>query len=332
MTTGGKRFSATFVAPHQMPTAGGVYSIQQFARNLVPMMDVNLVVRKGEPKPLPGVSMYGSETFTPGSIPDADAIVLHINAPDSETFFELPAQKGERLLLFQGYSDLGSETVRERLAMGLRVFAISRWLVEEAEGYGADVTYTPPGLDRSIFFAGPETGERPPVVAMKSHPVYWKGTADGVAALERVRQARPDVEFRIFGARERPEPLPLPHTYLALGSQAEVADLFRRSAVFVCPSWEEGFGMPGLEALACGTALATTDTKGSRDYAFDGETALVSPPRDSARLADNVLRLLDDLELRRSLCAAGLDVARNRFDDWPGAAAVMGRALRKQQP
>ena len=35
--------------------------------------------------------------------------------------------------------------------------------------------------------------------------------------------------------------------------------------------------MPGLEALACGTALATTDTKGSRDYALHEKTALDQP-------------------------------------------------------
>jgi glycosyltransferase involved in cell wall biosynthesis len=327
MTTPSRRFSVTFIAPHQMPTAGGVYSIQQFARNLTPMMDVNLVVRKGEPKPVGEVSMFASESFDPGAIPDADAIVLHINAPNSDAFFDLPPEKGEQLLLFQGYSELGSDTVKERLDLGLRVFAISQWLVEEAQRFGADVTYTPPGIDRDIFFAGPATGDRRPVVAMKSHPIYWKGTEDGIAALAQVREARPDVELRIFGARQRAEPLPIEHTYLALSSQAEVAELLRESAVFVCSSWEEGFGLPGLEALACGAALATTDTKGSRDYAFDGETALVTAPRDPDELARNVVRLLDDVELRRSLRAAGEELVHSRFNDWPGAAAVMGRAL-----
>jgi glycosyltransferase involved in cell wall biosynthesis len=162
---------------------------------------------------------------------------------------------------------------------------------------------------------------------MKSHPAYWKGTADGIAALQTVKQAHPDAELRIFGARERAEPLPVPHTYLALQSQREVGELLRDSAVFVCSSWEEGFGLPGLEALASGAALATTDTKGSRDYAIDGETALVSAPRDPARLGDNVLRLLNDIELRRSLCTAGAELAQSVFQDWPGAASVMGRAL-----
>jgi glycosyltransferase involved in cell wall biosynthesis len=328
MAPAGDRFTVTFTVPHQMPTAGGVYAIQQFARNLTSMMDVNLVVRRGDPKPLPGVSMHSSETFSPAEIPDADAIVLHINAPESDAFFELPDSKGEQLLLFQGYSDLGSEMVRERLSLGLRVLAVSGWLVKEAEGFGARVIHTPLGLDREIFHPGPPTDLRPAVVAMKSHPTYWKGTADGIAALQRVKQARPDVELRVFGARERAEPLPLPHTYLALSSQAEVAELFRASLVYVCPSWEEGFGMPGLEALACGTALATTDTKGSRDYALDGETALVSPPRDPEQLAQNVLRLLEDLELRRSLCARGIDLAQTRFHGWRQAAEVMGRALK----
>ena len=48
--------------------------------------------------------------------------------------------------------------------------------------------------------------------------------------------------------------------------------------MLVLPSWEEGLGLPGIEALACGAALARTDTKGGRDIALDGETALVTPP------------------------------------------------------
>jgi glycosyltransferase involved in cell wall biosynthesis len=285
---------------------------------------VNLLVRKGNPESVPGVAVGNCERLTADCVPDADAIVLYINAPDSGDFFELPPSKGERLLLFQGYSELGSEVVRERLARGLRVFAVSRWLVDEARHYGASPTHTPYGLDHSIFFPGPPASQREPVVAMMCSPVYWKGMADGVAALTKVREARPDVKLHLFGRRP---PEHLPSTFSERLSRPEVADLMRQSAVFVCPSWEEGFGMPGLEALACGAALATTDTKGSRDYALDRRTALVSTPRDPDGLADNVLRLLDDVDLRQSLSDAGAELARTQFSEWPEAAAVMGRAL-----
>lgn len=328
----GERFRVTFIAPHQRLAAGGVYAIQQFASNLARWMEVHLVVRGGDLRPVPGVSVVRSETLAPDTIPDADATILYINASDAEPFFSLPESKGERLLLNQGYQVLGSEVVRERLGFGLRVMVVSRWLVEDARRLGANVSYTPVGLDRSIFFPGPSTDDRGATVAVKSHPAEWKGTADGFAALEQVAQARPDTEIVVFGVRPPAESPRFPHSFVSLQTQSEVASLFRKTALFVCPSWEEGFGLPGLEALACGTALATTDTKGSRDYAFHEKTALVSPPRRPEMLAESVVRLLDDAGLRRRLCDAGERCARTEFGSWAEAAARVRDVLLSREP
>ncbi len=89
----------------------------------------------------------------------------------------------------------------------------------------------------------------------------------------------------------------------------------RTCDVFVCNSWEEGFGLPGIEAICCGAALVTTDTRGSRDYAVHGTTALVSPPRDPAALTRNVISLMRDPEARLRLVAAGQAHAATHHPD-----------------
>src|SRR2546425_8418397 len=82
--------------------------------------------------------------------------------------------------------------------------------------------------------------------------------------------------------------------------------------------------MPSMEAMACGTALVTYDNGGSRDYARDGETALVAPRRDVAALAAALERMLGDDELRRRLAAAGATYVRTTFD-WDRAVARLER-------
>lgn len=72
-----------------------------------------------------------------------------------------------------------------------------------------------------------------------------------------------------------------------------------------CPSWDEGLGMPAMEAMACGAALVTYDNGGCRDYAHHGVTALVARRRDVGDLADQLYRLVTDHELRRELAQAG---------------------------
>ncbi len=93
-----------------------------------------------------------------------------------------------------------------------------------------------------------------------------------------------------------------------LGREYDAAD------VFVVGSWFEGFCQPGLEALACGVPLVTTDNGGCREYAHDGETALVVPPRDARAMADAIDRLLKDETLAKQLATNGLDVVERDFD------------------
>ena len=60
-----------------------------------------------------------------------------------------------------------------------------------------------------------------------------------------------------------------------------------------------------MEAMACGATLVTTDTGGSRDFALDGETALVSPAQQPEQLANNLARVLSDEILRDKLIENG---------------------------
>ena len=96
--------------------------------------------------------------------------------------------------------------------------------------------------------------------------------------------------------------------------QAALGREYAAARVFAVGSWFEGFCQPGLEALACGTPLVTTDNGGCREYAIDGETALVVPPRDARAMADAVQRLLDDDALAARLVANGLEVVARDFD------------------
>ncbi len=69
------------------------------------------------------------------------------------------------------------------------------------------------------------------------------------------------------------------------------------------PLWQ--LGMPQMEAMACGCALITTDTLGSRSYADHELTALVAEPRTRKNLADSIIRLADNRDVLQRLKKAG---------------------------
>lgn len=74
---------------------------------------------------------------------------------------------------------------------------------------------------------------------------------------------------------------------------------YSAATIFAYPSWYEGFGLPAVEAMACGRAVLTsTDPALS---ALCGNAALATDPADVESLTDNMRRLLEDTNLRQSL-------------------------------
>jgi glycosyltransferase involved in cell wall biosynthesis len=313
----------TFLLPHQRHTTGGVYAIEQFARHLAVQLDVSAVVRDPEVRPIAGVRVTHASELDADALGFGNVLVYPADMRDAAQLLELPAEVGRPVMLFQGYGIPGSPVVRANLERGAQTIATARWLVPEALSHGAPCTHVPYGLDRELFAPGPPSRERAPRVSLMTHRLDWKGLADALAAVALVRAARPDVEVVCFGV----EPVDDADVYLPSPTRGEIAALQRTCAVHIVASWEEGFGMTGAEAIASGAALATTDTRGSRDYALHERTALVSRPRDPRALAQNVLRLLDDAELRERLVLTGQRYLDGALPSWPEAARRMRFAL-----
>jgi glycosyltransferase involved in cell wall biosynthesis len=79
--------------------------------------------------------------------------------------------------------------------------------------------------------------------------------------------------------------------------------------IFVFPSLVEGFGLPPLEAMACGVTTAISDCGGVREYAHPEQNCLMFPAGDVEALVHTLKRLVDDPGLRAWLVAAGRDTA-----------------------
>jgi glycosyltransferase involved in cell wall biosynthesis len=74
--------------------------------------------------------------------------------------------------------------------------------------------------------------------------------------------------------------------------EPDLARVMAGAAAVVVPSWYEGFGLPALEALACGTPVVAADLAALREVL--GDQAELAPPGDPAALAAALARVLDD--------------------------------------
>jgi glycosyltransferase involved in cell wall biosynthesis len=108
-------------------------------------------------------------------------------------------------------------------------------------------------------------------------------------------------------------------------SEADLPALYTGALCFAYPSIFEGFGLPPLEAMSCGTPVLTGDRTSLPEVV--GDAALTVDPYDAGAIADALTRLVSDETLRADLSARGL--RRARQFDWRDTARMTLEVYRK---
>jgi glycosyltransferase involved in cell wall biosynthesis len=108
-------------------------------------------------------------------------------------------------------------------------------------------------------------------------------------------------------------------------SAEDLEGLYRAAACFALPSFEEGFGLPILEAMRRGTPVACSDASSLPEVA--GDAAVLFDPHDPQSIAGALARLLSDEALRARLVDAGL--ARCREFTWKATARATLQSYRR---
>jgi glycosyltransferase involved in cell wall biosynthesis len=148
----------------------------------------------------------------------------------------------------------------------------------------------------------------PPAIGAIARLHRQKGIEFLVGAALDIRARHPEVRIVVVGGgplekslRRKAEKLGLGRNFLFLGERGDAREILSLFDIFVLPSRWEGLPLALIEAAALGKAIIATDIDGVREVVRDGETGLLVPPGDSARLAKAVVRLLEDRALAAKL-------------------------------
>jgi glycosyltransferase involved in cell wall biosynthesis len=110
-------------------------------------------------------------------------------------------------------------------------------------------------------------------------------------ALRLVRRERPELRLVLTGSGHDGKPTPEGVQLRGRVSADELVELYRTASALVFPSLYEGFGMPALEAMACGCPVAVSRVASLPEIC--GDAALYFDPREPEDIARAVLELLD---------------------------------------
>jgi glycosyltransferase involved in cell wall biosynthesis len=280
----------------------------------------------------PSVTLRLVYNFSARHLPRADVLIA--TAWETAEFArEQHRDKGAKVYLVYDYERLqmaDAETRRRILATyssEFHVIATSSIVRETLAAHHVSPLATIRcGIDFDIYRSTRPLEERPLRIGLPARLASDKGLGDALEAIEQVRATNPRKlsSAAAFGP-VRPGELPAWVQFIEAPTDQEVAALLNDCQIFAFPSYFEAWGLPAIEAMACGAALVTYDNGGSRDYAIHEVTALVAKPRTPQALATEIERLLDDPDLRYRLVEAGTSHVM-RYD-WDSAVAAFESCL-----
>jgi glycosyltransferase involved in cell wall biosynthesis len=237
-----------------------------------------------------------------------DAVIAH----GDSLLLPLSGKPVLRVMHGSAFGEARSATSIGRCVLQLGVYGqelltalVSRGVVAVSDNTTRDNPFIahviPHGVDENIFTPWPE-GKSP------EPSVLFVGALDGRKRgrflldgfVNTIRPARPDATLTIVGGAG---PSHAGVRYVTGISDVDLADLYRRAWVYASPSTYEGFGLPYLEAMACGTPIVASLNPGSRDVLGEESCGLL--PTDE-EFAGTVAALLSDERKRAELSAAGL--------------------------
>ncbi|MDE7414046.1 MAG: glycosyltransferase family 4 protein [Muribaculaceae bacterium] len=240
-------------------------------------------------------------------IPPSD-IYIATEARTAPYLAQYPIENHRKYYFIQGYENwhLSEKELWETYRYPLKKIVISGWLKKMLAEKGIDSEIVPNHFDFEYFRCQNKIEDRKgKVVSMMYSDTPLKDVGTTLKALDIVKSKIPDLKVEAFGTLPRPNNLPEWINYHRSPDREEHNAIYNYSAVFVASSRSEGWGLTVGEAMICGSAVACTDIEGYREMVSDNITGLLSAPGDAHGLAKNIIRLLEDNELRIRIAKTG---------------------------
>lgn len=259
------------------------------------------------------IRLHAVTAITNETIPNADA-VFATAVGTALPVAQLSFQKGKKIYLIQGFEnwDCTNEEVYQTYRLGMVNITVAKWLSKIVDKYAEEPSICiSNGIDSTIFALKNPIGNREKhSLIFHYRSAEYKGGRYAFEVCRKLKEYYADLKVTVVSIEPPPEEMPSFCKYLQNVKPAQIAEINNNAQVFLCTSVEEGFGLPALEAMACGCALVSTSYRGVLEYTVDGKNSLLAPIKDVDTLTNNIIRLFKEKALRDRIAEAGAKDAK----------------------
>lgn len=191
----------------------------------------------------------------------------------------------------------------------------------ETCGLNNETVVIPNGVDTNLFKPIPIRSKNEKYVLFTSKHTEEKGIYELVNASKLVINKHKDIKFVITGKGpltkrlyKQIKVMDLERDFILTGhiDRGRLLKLYQNAFVFVLPSYYEGLSTSLLEAMSCGIPVVATAIAGTSEVVVDSEAGLLVPPKNPEKLADAIIYLLGNEDIREKMGKNG----RKKVEDY----------------
>ncbi len=271
------------------------------------------------------------------NIPPADATIATFYPTAYSTMI---GGKGNLFYYIQHNEELWSlekstELAKSTYFLPLKPIVVSKWLKDFVyETTGNESIHVGNAVDQSTF--KPSANKNKKLLLGFIRGLDWKGDKELLEAFKIIQKEIPNIGFRIIGRMKnikkafRDSEIKLNNLELIspIENDLKLARLYSESYLLLYAAHLEGYGLPPLEAMACGTPSVIADSGGINDFAKDNFNCLIVPIKSSEKLAKSAIKLLNDENLYHKLRDQSL-ITGKKFT-WEKVVNKVEKALKEK--
>jgi len=180
------------------------------------------------------------------------------------------------------------------------------------------------GVNVDMFVTTPEPPE-PIIVVLPARMLYDKGVKEFIDAARILMRKNYKTRCILVGDRDPENPAVVSKEQIQqwqeeqvvefLGHQVDMPSVLAKAHIVCLPSYREGLPKALLEAASCGKPIVATDVPGCREIVQEGINGFLVPPKNSVALAEALIKLITNKELRLKMGSRGREIVLRDFSE-----------------